>query len=126
MATFDPTIIDAAKREREVTLTTFGRKSGTPSSKIIWIASDGEHLYIRSGGGLGRDWPQNFLTHNRGVLEIDGREVPVCPRHLTDPAEARKVSALVSEKYGTTSTASSGDEPLTPGEQASFELLPAE
>lgn len=126
MPTFDPTIIDAARREREVTLTTFGRKSGNPSSKIIWIASDGEHLYIRSGGGIGRDWPQNFLANNRGVLQIDGREVPVRPRHLTNPEEARTVGRLISEKYSSTSTGSSGNEPLTPGEQASFELLPAE
>lgn len=75
--------LEAAARERELGLTTYGRKTGKPHRVTIWIVSDGEHMFIRSGEGFRRDWPQNLVSRGSG-------------------------------------------EPLTPGEQATFELLPAE
>jgi hypothetical protein len=35
MASFPPEVIEAAKREREVTLTTYGRKTGKPHGVTI-------------------------------------------------------------------------------------------
>lgn len=81
-------------------------------------------MYIRSGQGLGRDWPQNLLVNGRAVLHVDGRDVPVRARHVADPAEARTSLKVVATKYGTQIPGSQGDEPLTPAEQATFELLP--
>ena len=43
---------------------------------------------------------------------------------LTDPPEARVVSALYRSKYGPFVRASKPDQPLTLGEQTTFELLP--
>lgn len=40
-------VIEAAKREREVKLTTYGRKSGKAREVTIWITTNGTHLYIR-------------------------------------------------------------------------------
>lgn len=128
MPTFDQSVIDAAKQQREVAITTFGRKSGKPSSKMIWIWTDGEHLYIAAGDndteGMSRDWPKNFLARDSGVLRIDGREVPVRPRHMMDPAEFPKMATLAKEKYG--SEADVLDDPLTLAKLIFFELLPAE
>jgi hypothetical protein len=59
------------------------------------------------------------------ILHLDGHDVPVRGRHIEDPAEAREVSRLYRAKYGDYVKASSGDEPLTLGEQATFELVPA-
>jgi deazaflavin-dependent oxidoreductase (nitroreductase family) len=117
-------VVAAAKREREVKLTTFGRKSGEPHEVTIWITTDGRHLYIRSGQGLGRNWPQNLVARGEGLLHVGKTEVKVAPRHVTDPAEARTVSALYRRKYGPFVKASRPNQPLTPGEQATFELLP--
>src|SRR5947209_6907060 len=64
-ATFDPAVIAAAQTEREVSLTTQGRKTGAPHQVTTWIATDGQRVYIRSGPGLGRDWPQNLLASGR-------------------------------------------------------------
>ena len=125
MAGFDREILDLAMREREVDLTTYGRKTGKPSRRTLWIWGDGQRLYVRSGQGLGRDWPRNVLANGRGVLHLAGRDVPVAFRHVTDPAEARSGAAMVDRKYGSGTRASAEDEPLTPGEQAMFELLPA-
>jgi deazaflavin-dependent oxidoreductase (nitroreductase family) len=126
MATFPPEVLDAAKREREVTLTTYGRKTGEPHDVTIWIATDGERLYIRSGQGLARQWPQNLLARGEGLLRLDKLTAAVKPRLVTDPAEARASSELYKKKYGPFVRASKPSQPLTPGEQATFELLPAE
>ena len=124
MAGFDRDVLDLAAREREVDLTTWGRRTGKPSRRTSWVWGDGERLYVRAGGGMGRDWPQNLLARGRGVLHLASRDIPVRARHVTDPTEARQGADLIERKYGGAIQRSSGDEPLTPGEQATFELLP--
>ena len=42
MAKFPPEVHEAAGREREVVLTTTGRKTGKPRRVTIWISTDGE------------------------------------------------------------------------------------
>jgi len=125
-ASFDPALVALAGSEKEVELTTYGRTSGKPSKKIIWISVVGSRLYIRSGMGMTRDWPKNLLARPEGILHIAGQEVPVRARHVTDPEEARSMHAPVKTKYDAARPASTGDEPLTPSEQAVFELLPAQ
>lgn len=122
---FEPAIVEAAKQEREVDLTTFGRASGAPSRKTLWINSDGRRLFVRSGQGLTRDWPRNALANGRGVLHIAGHDLPVRLVHVTDPELARRVSAISARKYDT-APQRPPDGGLTPAEQATFELLPTE
>ena len=123
MANWDQETLDAAAREREVDLTTWGRKTGTPTRVTLWIRSDPQRIYIRSGGGMGRDWPQNLLARGRGILHLAGQDIPVRARHVTDMAEARAVNAMGSDKYPA-ATQPTPDAPPTPGEQATFELTP--
>ena len=126
MTAFNKQVIEAAAREREVTLTTYGRRSGKSYGVTIWLTTDGERLYIRSGQGLRRHWPQNLMARGEGVLRLGKMALKVRPRLVTDPVEARASSRLYTRKYGAPVTASSPNEPLTPGEQATFELMPAE
>jgi len=126
MAAFSRVVLEAAGKEREVTLTTRGRNSGSPRRVTVWISTDGKHLYIRSGAGMKRDWPQNLLAAGEGELQVGGRKVKVRPRHITEPSEARAVSELHRAKYGSNVKPSKPPEPLTSGEQATFELLPAD
>jgi hypothetical protein len=125
MAAFTKELIDAAAQEREVTLVTKGRSSGKSRAVTIWISTDGTHLYIRSGEGMKRDWPQNFLSSGEATLRMAGKSIKVKPRQVTDPDEARTTSHIAREKYGTFIQPSKPGEPLTKGEQAVFELLPA-
>ena len=125
MANFTDDVLAAAAKEREVTLTTIGRKSGKPHDVTIWLTTDGKRLYIRSGQGLGRQWPQNFLARGEAVLHLEKQAVKVKPQLVTDPSHARETSTLYAKKYGSTVKASKPDQPLTPGEQATFELIPA-
>lgn len=126
MSAFPAEVIDAAKREHEVTLTTRGRNSGAPVKVTIWLSTDGERLFIRSGKGLRRHWPRNLLSHGRATLHLGELAVEVKPRHVTDPEEARSVSRIARAKYGDMVKPSAPGEPLTSGEQATFELLPAD
>ena len=125
-AEFSPDVVDSAKREKEVTLTTSGRKTGKPRSVTIWISTDGHRIFVRSGGGLGRDWPQNLMARGEGRLKLGRRSIKVRPRHVTDPVEARAVSQVVRDKYGAMVKPSKPTEPLSQGEQATFELLSAD
>jgi deazaflavin-dependent oxidoreductase (nitroreductase family) len=125
VAGFSEDVLTAGAREREVRLTTYGRTSGKEHRVIIWIVTDGQRLFIRSGEGLKRHWPQNLLARGEGELQLGKLQVKVKPRLVTDPAEARAVSALYRKKYGPFVRASKPDQPLTKGEQATFELIPA-
>jgi len=122
---FTADVLEAAAHEREVQLTTYGRRSGKSRSVTIWIGTDGRRLFIRSGQGFRRDWPQNLLARGQGILHMGKHTVRVKPQLITDAEEARAVSALYKRKYGSFVRASRPDQPLTLGEQATFELLPA-
>jgi deazaflavin-dependent oxidoreductase (nitroreductase family) len=121
---FGSGVIDTAQREKEVELTTFGRSTGKPSRRIIWISVIDDRLYVRSGLGMTRDWPKNLVANGRAVLHMAGQDIPVRARHVTDAEEARSMHAPVKAKYDAQRPRSQGDEPLTPSEQAVFELVP--
>ncbi len=99
MPTFEPAVLDAVANEREIELTTWGRKSGNASRVILWVFGEGDRVFIRSGGGLGRDWPQNFIARGEAILHIAGNDVPVVGEHVTDRELARHVSGLAKSKY---------------------------
>ena len=117
---------EAAAKQKEVLLTTIGRMSGRPRAVTIWIVTDGERLFIRSGQGFRRDWPKNLTAGGEATLQLGGKSLKVRPRHVTDSDEARAVSQLVRKKYGWMVRSSKPGEPPTLAEQATFELIPVE
>jgi deazaflavin-dependent oxidoreductase (nitroreductase family) len=122
---FRDDVLKAVAKECEVRLTTYGRKTGKPTTVTIWIVADGDgRVFIRSGKGFIRHWPQNLLKRPEGDLNLGKMVVPFNRRHVTDTAEARDSSKLYGPKYGPSVKPSKEDEPLTLGEQAAFELLP--
>ena len=124
MSKFPSDVLEAVANEKEVRLTTYGRSTGKESSVTIWIVTDGQKVFIRSGQGLVRHWPQNLLKRPEGTLQLDGRAVRFKSRHITDAAEARHSSKLYGPKYGAfVKPSKEGD---APGEQAAFELLPVD
>ena len=124
--TADHDLATAAATAPEVDLTTFGRKSGRPSRRTIWITTDAQgRMHIRSVLGVVRDWPQNLLANGRAILHVDGKDFPVVARHVTDRAELLASRDAVKAKYGAEVPTSQAGQPPTPPEQATFELVPA-
>jgi len=121
---FSHDVIDAAAGEREITFTTYGRKTGKPSDVTILVVTDGERLFILSGQGMARHWPQNLVARGEGILHLGGIDVKVKSRHVTDPVEARTIFELYGTKYGTVVGLRWG-ESSRPSEEATFELIPA-
>lgn len=100
MTAFSPALLDLLRSEREIELTTYGRKTGKPATVTIWVTPDEEgRVYIRSGYGMGRDWPQNLAASGRAVVWVAGCEVAVQARYLDDMSEARRASAAIKRKY---------------------------
>ncbi len=127
MDKFPGDVLKAVRKELEVRLTTYGRKTGKETTVTIWIVADDQgRVFIRSGKGFTRDWPQNLLKRPEGTLQLGKKVVRLKSRHVTDPAEARHSSTLYGPKYGTLVQPSKEGEPMTLGEQAAFELLPAD
>ena len=62
MSQFPKDVLDAVAKEKEVHLTTYGRKTGKESSVTIWVVTDGNKVYIRSGQGMKRHWPKNLIA----------------------------------------------------------------
>jgi hypothetical protein len=125
VSAFSEDVINAAANEKEVTLTTHGRRTGKPSDVTIFIVTDGRRLFVLSGQGMVRHWPQNLLARGEGVLHIRDLDVDVKSRHVTDPAEARKVFDLYPIKYGGRIASRKPEDPPRPSDQATFELIPA-
>ena len=126
MSQFPAGVLDAVATEKEVRLTTYGRKSGKATTVTIWIVADGDRVFIRSGQGFARHWPQNLVERPEGTVKLGKTVVRFKSRHVGDASEARHSSSLYGPKYGAFVKPSKEGEPLTPGEQATFELVPAD
>lgn len=122
---FSKDVIDAAASEQEVTLTTYGRHTGKSSDVTILIVTDGQRLFILSGQGMVRHWPQNLVARGKGVLHLRGLDVDVKARHVSDPAEARRIFDFYPIKYGGRIAPQKSEDPPRASEQATFELVPA-
>lgn len=125
MATFDTAVVEVARQQKEIELTTYGRVTNKPANVTVWITPLRNKLYLRSGGGMDRDWPKNLAAHGRAVLHMGGMEVPVRASHVTDLKMAKAVTSAVMKKYETNVTTAPADTP-TPAETATFELTPVE
>ena len=122
---FNQDVIDAAKNEREVTFTTYGRKTGKPSDVTIFVVTDGTRMFILSGQGMSRHWPQNLAAGGKGVLHLGGQDISIRSRQVSDPAEILMISELYGSKYGPSFGPAQPGDPPRLRDQATFELMPA-
>jgi hypothetical protein len=126
VSAFSQEVIDAAKNEREVTFTTYGRQTGKAYDVTIFVVTDGTRIFILSGQGMARQWPQNLATGGKGVLHLGGHDVNIRSRQVSDPGELLTISELYGSKYGSRFGPAQPGDPPRLRDQATFELLPAE
>ena len=80
-------------------LTTTGRRTGRPHRIEIWYATDGDTLYLLSGGGRSSDWVRNLIADPAVLVEVDGDVRAAHGRVLEGGAEAEQARSLVFAKY---------------------------
>jgi F420H(2)-dependent quinone reductase len=82
----------------EVELRTFGRSTGRPPRRIVWITTDAlGRVHVRSGAGPSRDWPLNLVANPRAVLHVHGRDLAVLARRVHGWRDRHRSPAPVAD-----------------------------
>src|SRR5688500_15540880 len=83
-----------------------GIRAGTKPHRVIgiWVVVVENRVFVRSWSMKPRSWWRTFLEEPRGVMAIDGTEIPV--RAIQTKSERLKdaVSEAYAEKYNTKSS----------------------
>jgi deazaflavin-dependent oxidoreductase (nitroreductase family) len=91
-------------------LTTTGRRTGAPHEIEIWFATDGDVVWMISGGRDRSDWVQNLLASRDASLRIGDHVFAVRARPaIEDPAERRVAAQSLHAKYAGQVRASAAD-----------------
>jgi deazaflavin-dependent oxidoreductase (nitroreductase family) len=80
-------------------LTTTGRVSDERRAIEIWFASEGETLYMLSGGRDGSHWAKNIRRTPVVTTRIGDQHLAAEARLVTDHAENALARRLLLEKY---------------------------
>jgi hypothetical protein len=95
---FPPRVVNAVRDSKII-----GIRAGTEPHKIIgvWVVVVENRVFVRSWSMKPRSWWRTFLVDSRGVMAIDGREIPI--RAIQTKSERLKdaVSKAYAEKYST-------------------------
>jgi len=83
-------------------LTTRGRVTGRAHRIEIWLAIDGETLYMLSGGGERSDWVKNLRRTPEVTIEIGSGRFAGRAHVVADAAEDEHARTLVHNKYAST------------------------
>jgi deazaflavin-dependent oxidoreductase (nitroreductase family) len=87
-------------RNREITITVVGRKSGRPISNPVWFVAEDDTLYLLPVQGSDTQWYKNVL--NNPVIQVEARgahaELNIAP--VTDAARVSSVVEKFRDKYG--------------------------
>ncbi len=88
----------ALAQDRVIDITTTGRKTGEPRRIEIWFHRVEGQYYITGTPGRARDWYANLVAHpgfTFHLKESATADLPATARPVTDPAERRKVLAVL-------------------------------
>jgi hypothetical protein len=77
-------------------------RSGTKHRFIgIWVVVVERRVFVRSWSLKARSWYRSFLEDPRGVILVDGREIPIRSRRARSERLKDAVSRAYLEKYDT-------------------------
>jgi deazaflavin-dependent oxidoreductase (nitroreductase family) len=88
-------------RDREITITVTGRKSGRAISLPIWFVWDGGKLYLLPVKGSDTQWYQNVLKNPSIRIEAGSAPSELKVVAVTDAAQVKSVVEKFRGKYGT-------------------------
>ena len=81
-------------------LETIGRKTGLSRETEIWFTGEPGHIYLRSGGGVAKDWIRNAQRQPRVRFRIGDAWLTGILRLVTnEPALDDHIRELFAAKY---------------------------
>jgi deazaflavin-dependent oxidoreductase (nitroreductase family) len=89
----------ALERQQTIEITTIGRRSGRPRRIETWRYQAGGRFWLSGSPGT-RDWYANLLAQPEFTLHLDGLDLPVRGRAVTDPDERARVFAEIVPDRG--------------------------
>ena len=91
---------DRLSRDRELTISVTGRKSGRTISIPVWFVVDGGKLYLVPVQGSDTQWYKNVLKNPKIRIDARGTEAEVDAVAITDSRQVSSVVEKFREKYG--------------------------
>ena len=91
---------DRLSRDREITISVTGRKSGRTISRPIWFVSEGDKLYLLPVEGSDTQWYQNVLKNPSMRMDARGTDAEFQAVPITDAKQVRSVVEKFRAKYG--------------------------
>ncbi len=88
-------------REREITISVTGRKSGRAISLPIWFVWDDGKLYLLPVKGSDTQWYKNVLKNPSIRIDAAGAQSELKVVAVTDAAQVKSVVEKFRGKYGT-------------------------
>jgi deazaflavin-dependent oxidoreductase (nitroreductase family) len=92
-------------------LETIGRKTGLPREIEIWFTGEPRRIYLRSGGGTGKDWIRNAQRQPRVRIRIGDVWLSGTFRLVEgDPELDDRIRQLFAAKYPQSSFSATPEE----------------
>jgi hypothetical protein len=87
-------------RANEITLSVRGRKSGEYIPRLVWFVHEGNILYLLPNRGSVTQWYKNLLAGSILKISVNGLEVSVRGKPITDRKGVGDVMDRFQSKYG--------------------------
>ena len=87
-------------RASEITLSVKGRKSGRDIPRPVWFVHEGNMLYLLPVQGSDTHWYNNLLVDPTLKISVNGIEIPVRGKPITDSNRVDDIVRKFKSKYG--------------------------
>ena len=84
----------------EITLSVKGRKSGRDIPRPVWFVYEGNTLYLLPVQGSGTSWYKNLLVDPTLKISVNGIEISVRGKPITDSKRVDDIVRKFKSKYG--------------------------
>ena len=84
----------------EITLSVKGRKSGKDIPRPVWFVYEGNTLYLLPVQGSGTSWYKNLLVDPTLKISVNGIEISVRGKPITDSNRVDDIVRKFKSKYG--------------------------
>ena len=84
----------------EITLSVKGRKSGRDIPRPVWFVYEGNTLYLLPVQGSGTGWYKNLLVDPTLKISVNGIEISVRGKPITDSNRVDDIVRKFKSKYG--------------------------